>query len=146
MQLPLPFGPIINKEFLSNHWLEHRLPLEPEWSEFQEAAKVAAEKLLLLWNKEKSRAPLYGDEAGLEEKFIQPVFEILGWHTKYQTYLQGRIAIARMSRILGTTASADLMLRRSRSAFALRWRSARSSTSCGRDRPWPEVHTRTGLH
>ena len=40
--------------------------------------------------KEKSRAPLDGDEAGLEEKFIQPIFEILGWHTKYQSFLQGR--------------------------------------------------------
>ena len=33
---------------------------------------------------------LYGDEAGLEEKFIQPVFDILGWHLKYQTYLNRR--------------------------------------------------------
>ena len=90
MQLQLPFGPIVNKEFLSNHWLDHRLPLEPEWSELRAAGINAAEKLIALWKKEKSRAPLYGDEAGLEEKFIQPVFEILGWHTKYQTVLQGR--------------------------------------------------------
>jgi Eco57I restriction-modification methylase len=90
MQLQLPFGPIVNKELLSNHWLEHRLPLEPEWLELRTAGIHAAEKLIALWQKEKSRAPLYGDEAGLEEKFIQPVFEILGWHTKYQAYLQGR--------------------------------------------------------
>src|SRR5580658_4561959 len=90
MQLQLPFGPIVNKEFLSNHWLDHRLPLEPEWSELRATGINAAEKLIALWKKEKSRLPLYGDEAGLEEKFIQPVFEILGWHTKYQTVLQGR--------------------------------------------------------
>ena len=30
------------------------------------------------------------DEAGLEEKFIQPVFRALGWHLKYQTFLNGR--------------------------------------------------------
>jgi hypothetical protein len=58
MQLQLPFGPIVNKEFLSNHWLEHRLPLEPEWSELRAAGIDAAEKLITLWQKEKSRAPL----------------------------------------------------------------------------------------
>jgi hypothetical protein len=43
MQLELPFGPILNRDFLSNHWLDHRLPLEPEWSEAREmAVDVAA--------------------------------------------------------------------------------------------------------
>lgn len=90
MQLQLQFGPIINREFLSSHWLDHRLPLEPEWSELRSQATEAGAKLLALWEREKSRVELYGDEAGLEEKFIQPVFEILGWHLKYQSYLQGR--------------------------------------------------------
>ena len=89
-QLLLPFGPVRNREFLSNHWLEHRLPLEPEWRELQKNALQAAEKLIALWRVEKERAPKYGDEAGLEEKLIQPVFEILGWCLKYQTFLQGR--------------------------------------------------------
>ena len=90
MQLILPFGPIINREFLSNHWLDHRLPLEPEWNELKDAAAHAAEKLIQLWKREKNRVERYGDEAGLEEKFIQPVFEVLGWSLKYQAYLQGR--------------------------------------------------------
>jgi hypothetical protein len=90
MQLTLRFGPIINSEFLSNHWLDHRLPLEPEWGELREAAAEAAGKLITLWKREKNRVERYGNEAGLEEKFIQPVFEILGWSLKYQTYLQGR--------------------------------------------------------
>ena len=85
-QLTLPLGPIVNREFLSNHWLEHRLPLEPEWQELVDAAK----KLLALWQREKSRVARYGNEAGLEEKFIQPVFEILGWSILYQTHLQNR--------------------------------------------------------
>jgi len=89
-QLQLPFGPIVNKEFLSNHWLDHRLPLEPEWDELTEQSKEAASKLAELWAREAKRVELYGDEAGLEEKFIQPVFEILGWNLKYQTFLQGR--------------------------------------------------------
>ena len=90
MQLTLQFGPIVNSEFLSNHWLDHRLPLEPEWGELREAAAEAAGKLITLWKREKNRVERYGDEAGLEEKFIQPVFEILGWSLKYQAYLQGR--------------------------------------------------------
>src|SRR6185437_1174945 len=43
-----------------------------------------------LWRVQSSRVTLYGDEAGLEEKFIQPVFECLGWHLKYQAYLDRR--------------------------------------------------------
>lgn len=89
-QLLLPFGPLRNKEFLSNHWLEHRLSLEPEWRELQDHAKNAAERLVALWKVERTRVEKYGNEAGLEQKFIQPVFDILGWHLKYQTFLQGR--------------------------------------------------------
>ena len=65
-------------------------PLEPEWAEFKEQARKALDKLFALWRVERERVELYGDEAGLEEKFIQPVFEILGWHLKYQTSLKNR--------------------------------------------------------
>ena len=88
--MTLPFSPVRNRDFLSNHWLEHRLPLEPEWLEQTDAARVVLERLLSLWHKEKNRVERYGDEAGLEEKFIQPVFKALGWHLKYQTYLNRR--------------------------------------------------------
>src|SRR5436190_10490453 len=76
-QMLLPLSPLRNRDFLSNHWLEHRLPLEPEWREHQKAAQAALDRLLILWRVEGTRVPLYGDEAGLEEKFIQPVFECL---------------------------------------------------------------------
>jgi hypothetical protein len=89
-QFALPLSPLRNSDFLSNHWLEHRLPLEPEWREHQAAAHEALERLVSLWRVESSRVGLYGDEAGLEEKFIQPVFECLGWHLKYQAYLDRR--------------------------------------------------------
>lgn len=89
-QLALPLSPVRNREFLSNHWLEHRLPLEPEWQEQRSAAAEALRRLIELWRVESTRVALYGDEAGLEEKFIQPVFETLGWHLKYQTYLNRR--------------------------------------------------------
>lgn len=89
-QLSLQLSPVRNSDFLSNHWLEHRLPLEPEWREHSPAASEALERLLTVWRQESGRVELYGDEAGLEEKFIQPVFECLGWHLKYQTYLDRR--------------------------------------------------------
>jgi hypothetical protein len=89
-QLILPLYPLRNSDLLSNHWLEHRLPLEPEWHEHAQHAKAVLENLAELWKVEKDRVALYGDEAGLEHKFIQPVFEALGWHIKYQTYLNGR--------------------------------------------------------
>ena len=85
-QFELPFGPIKNSDLFSNHWLEHRLPLEPEWKESRKSAETMAKELLSLWNTEKRRVELYGNEAGLEEKFIQPVFEALGWTLKYQTF------------------------------------------------------------
>jgi type I restriction-modification system DNA methylase subunit len=88
--MSLPLSPVHNREFLSNHWLEHRLPLEPEYQEHRAAAVDSLRRLLDLWRVENTRVGLYGDEAGLEEKFIQPVFESLGWHLKYQTYLNRR--------------------------------------------------------
>ena len=89
--MSLPLSPVRNSDFLSNHWLEHRLPLEPEWAEQTEAEQgIVLERLLSLWGDEKNRVERYGDEAGLEEKFIQPVFKALGWHLKYQTFLNRR--------------------------------------------------------
>ena len=88
--MTLPISPVRNSEFLTNHWLKHRLPLEPEWREQADAAEDALARLVALWRTEKNRVEQYGDEAGLEEKLIQPVFKALGWHLKYQTYLQGR--------------------------------------------------------
>ena len=89
-QTILPISPVRNSYFLSNHWLEHRLPLEPEWRENVDAAHAALDSLVSLWQRERNRIERYGDEAGLEQKFIQPVFETLGWHLKYQTYLNRR--------------------------------------------------------
>ena len=89
-QTTLPFSPVRNSNFLSNHWLQHRLPLEPEWQEQAEVAQSVLDRLLELWREEKNRVERYGDEAGLEQAFIQPVFEALGWQLKYQTFLKGR--------------------------------------------------------
>ena len=66
------------------------MPLEPEWEEQRNAAIESLKHLTALWKAQVSRVELYGDEAGLEEKFIQPVFECLGWHLKYQAYLNRR--------------------------------------------------------
>lgn len=79
-----------NRNFLSNHWLEQRLPLEPEWEERRGAASDALAELQALWRRVQKRVEQYGNEAGLEYGFIQPVFEILGWQISYQAYLNGR--------------------------------------------------------
>ena len=46
--------------------------------------------LLDLWKEQKTRVDRYGIEASLEQAFIQPVLQLLGWKLKYQTFLQGR--------------------------------------------------------
>lgn len=88
--MALPLSPLRNRNFLSNHWLEHRLPLEPEWGERRVAAQDALTELQALWSRVQRRVEQYGNEAGLEYGFIQPVFEILGWQISYQAYLNGR--------------------------------------------------------
>ena len=89
-QLFFPFGPIRNSELFSNHWLEKRLPLEPEWAESRETATAALEAIQNLWRDEKDRVELYGSEQSLEYALIQPIFEYLGWNLIYQTKLRGR--------------------------------------------------------
>ncbi|MHC4697495.1 MAG: DNA methyltransferase, partial [Planctomycetota bacterium] len=86
----LPFSPVRNSALLSEHWLEHRLKLEPEWTEARQHADEALTNLLDLWQVQRSRVEQYGDEAGLEQAFIQPVLQALGWKIKYQTYLDRR--------------------------------------------------------
>ena len=89
-QLPLPFSALRNSEFLANHWFEHRLPLEPEWQTVRPNLSRIASVLLDLWKEQKTRVDRYGIEASLEQAFIQPVLQLLGWKLKYQTFLQGR--------------------------------------------------------
>lgn len=89
-QLFLPLSALRNRDLLSSHWLENRLPLEPEWEELYEQAREILEQLVDLWKTQRNRVEHYGDEQGLEQAFIQPVFERLGWKLKYQTFLQPR--------------------------------------------------------
>src|SRR5207248_9006297 len=89
-QLSFSFSAIRNSELLAVHWFEHRLPLEPEWQQVRDQVQEFATNLLKLWSEQRHRVELYGNEAGLEHAFIQPVFELLGWKLKYQTYLAGR--------------------------------------------------------
>ncbi len=89
-QLALPLSPIRNSELFSNHWLNHRLPLEPEWLECRTSAAEALDSLLAIWRVQKGRVEQYGSEQSLEQAFIQPVLEALGWKLIYQTRLRGR--------------------------------------------------------
>lgn len=89
-QLTLPLGALRNRALFSSHWLENRLPLEPEWAELRDEARDVLENMSELWRVQRGRVEHYGDEQGLEQAFIQPVLERLGWKLKYQTFLQGR--------------------------------------------------------
>jgi len=89
-QLSFSFSSVRNSELLAVHWLQHRLPLEPEWHLDRAAVERLASGLLHIWEIQKGRVERYGNEASLEQALIQPVFQLLGWHLKYQTYLQGR--------------------------------------------------------
>jgi len=61
----LPFGAIRNSDLFSSHWLEHRLPLEPEWQELRPAALIALDQLAQLWRVQKGRVESYGAEQPL---------------------------------------------------------------------------------
>lgn len=88
-QLPLPLGPIHNSNLFSNHWLENRLPREPEWNELRDQSHAVLDQLADLWTQQRDRVERYDDEKGLEEAFIQPVLQLLGWKLKYQPRLGG---------------------------------------------------------
>jgi len=88
-QLKIPFGPLRNSNLFSNHWLEHRLTLEPEWTECRPFAVRLLGQLAELWRQQKNRVDQY-TEPTLEEAFIQPVFKELGWTLLYQPFLRGR--------------------------------------------------------
>ncbi len=88
-QLRIPFGPLRNSNLFSNHWLEHRLKLEPEWTECRLSAVRLLGRLAELWRQQKNRVDQY-TEPNLEEAFIQPAFKELGWTLLYQTFLRGR--------------------------------------------------------
>ena len=86
----LPFAHVRNRGLFSNHWFENRLQREPDWDETRDAASEALDTLSALWKKERGRVERYGAEAPLEQAFIQPVFEAIGWKLIYQTFLEGR--------------------------------------------------------
>ncbi len=88
-QLALPFEPMKNKNLLSNHWLDERLRLEPEWADCRRRAVDLLGQLGSLWREQRERVSQYA-EANLEQAFIQPVLAQLGWMFLYQTSLRGR--------------------------------------------------------
>ena len=67
--------PLTGKSLFSLHYLETRLPGQPEWAEDPQAAFDAVR---LLWQK----ARRYGEawnEAQTEDEFVKPVLAVLGW-------------------------------------------------------------------
>jgi len=88
-QLTLPLGPVRNSNLFSNHWLENRLPLEPEWRDLHDEAVALLNRLGGLWLQERNRVEEYR-EAALEEAFIQPILKALGWTLNNKPGLQGQ--------------------------------------------------------
>ena len=78
-----------NAALLSSHWLDRRLPREPEFDALADPADAVLERLAALWAKEGRTLPGLGEQA-MEHRFVQPVFEALGWEASYQTFLEGR--------------------------------------------------------
>lgn len=89
-QLTLPLGPIHNSNLFSNHWMDHRLPLEPEWNELRLQAHDVLDRLADLWKQQRDLVGQGGNEQQLEYAFIRPVFEALGWKLEVQVHLRGR--------------------------------------------------------
>jgi hypothetical protein len=90
-QLPLPFGPIRNRNLFSNHWIEHRLQREPEWTEFRRTAHGLLRQFATLWIEQRDLVGEYA-EASLEQAFIQPILTGLGWKFLYQAPVRSRRA------------------------------------------------------
>ena len=63
------------KTLFSRHYLEHRLPDHPEWSE---DPRPACEAVRALWEKARQHGDSW-NEAQTEDEFVRPVLEALGW-------------------------------------------------------------------
>ena len=68
LQFALPFNAIRNHGLFSNHWLEIRLPLEPEWTDLRDDAVEPLRKLTDLWRAQRTRIEQCGEQA-LEQAF-----------------------------------------------------------------------------
>ncbi len=86
----LPFSPIQNSNLFSNHWLEHRLKLEPEWQELREQAEKVLDSIAALWREQRELVEDYGTEAPLEDEWIKPVLSHLGWVHLPQVFIKTR--------------------------------------------------------
>ena len=54
-QLTLPLGALRNRALFSSHWLENRLPLEPEWAELRDEARDVLESMSEMWRVQRGR-------------------------------------------------------------------------------------------
>lgn len=86
----IPFGPVRNADLFSNHWLERRLPLEPEWAALRDEARACLDKIADLWARQRDLVERYGAEAPLETAWIQPVLGAFGWHFVTQPLIRNR--------------------------------------------------------
>lgn len=86
----LPFCPVRNSELFANHWLESRLPREPEWREQRDNAASCLDMLAQIWaDKQELLSPDLG-ELTMEDEWVHPALDAFGWKYVYQTRIQGR--------------------------------------------------------
>ena len=78
-----------NAALLSSHWLDVRLPREPEFAAAAADADRVLDALADLWGEEGDTLP-DASEGQLEDRFVRPVLAALGWETVVQPHLDGR--------------------------------------------------------
>lgn len=89
-QAQLHFGPVKNSELFANHWLERRLPRESEWTAHRADAIACLDRLAKLWRDKKAILTPNLGEPTMEDEWVHPVLDALGWEYVYQTLIHGR--------------------------------------------------------
>lgn len=73
-----------NQNLFSNNYLEHRLPNTDLWKEQKEKISDVFDVIKKAYNETKTLKLGPGEEAGLEDKFIRPVLQALGYEWDVQ--------------------------------------------------------------
>jgi len=91
-QLSLSAAPADNSGLFSTHWLEHRLPDEPEWTDpgVRQRAESALDQLAAVWATVRPQVEHFTSEAELEDEFVRPALDALGWSYLIQRPLRHR--------------------------------------------------------
>jgi len=90
-QQQLPFGPVRNSELFANHWLDRRLRDEPEWAAHRSAAEACLDAIAELWRHQGRTIQSGASEAEVEQSWIRPALEAMGWSVLARAPVHGRV-------------------------------------------------------